>query len=723
MINSNDRSDDATVLDALLARHFGFTQFHPGQREPIDAVLAGEDVVVVMPTGAGKSLCYQLAALAMDGVTLVVSPLISLMKDQVDGLSARGLSAASLNSSMTSEETSNCIADLRSGKAKLLYVAPERFRNKGFQNLLAGLNVTLLAIDEAHCISQWGHDFRPDYMRLGSVLKAFPKAAVMALTATATPEVRDDIIKQLSLGQNGRQAPRVYVRGFRRDNLRLVVSHTSTHTEKLNRIARILPEYPTGIIYCSTRKQVERVGQMLKAMKVKHLIYHAGLTDDQRRLSQERFMGKDFPVAVATNAFGMGVDRSDLRFVIHWDVPGSMEAYYQEVGRAGRDGSLAHCELLYNYADVRTQEFFLDGSNPDPVTIVKVWDEVRAILQKGPKTSPLDEWGGLINATDNKIALHTCMGIYDRCGLVEREITAGKRCYTTSLIANADPERLTKMLPALEEKRKRDMKKLDLMLKYVNTRSCRHHFILDYFGEKAAMGAACGLCNNCGYDKASATRAPSEDEWGLIQKLLSCVGRLDGRFGRNTIIAVATGSTAKEIIDRDLQKVPTYGVLSGSRPDYLRKLFDELVRVGAVAVADNKYAVVSLTAHGREVAWRRVSVELHWPEVAVPVAAVSVAESVRFRRKRKGGSGRASRSSGESVLSSDKSALFAALKKWRKNESERKRVPTFMILSNSTLLAIAKNKPQTLNALAGVSGIGPVKLEAYGASILAVLVQ
>lgn len=720
-MTSNDKSSTADGIETLLSRHFGFQEFNPGQREPIETVLGGEDAVVVMPTGSGKSLCYQLAAMAMDGVALVVSPLISLMKDQVDGLAVRGIPAASLNSSLTSDETFSRISELRNGRTKLLYVAPERFRNKSFQNLLADLNVTLIAIDEAHCISQWGHDFRPDYMRLGAVLEGLPGARVMALTATATPEVQADIVRQLGLGTKGRSMPRVFVRGFRRDNLRLVMSNTPTHGDKLNRIARVLADFPTGIVYCSTRKQVERVGQMLKEEKVKHLIYHAGLNEEQRRRSQELFMGGEFPVMVATNAFGMGVDRADLRFVVHWDVPGSVEAYYQEVGRAGRDGALAHCELLYNYADVRTQEFFLDGSNPDPATVMNVWQEVRAILSEGPKTCPLDEWGELILATDNKIALHTCMGIYDRCGLVNREITSGRRCYTTSLVAGADQQRLRDLLPTLEEKRKRDMLKLERMLKYVNARSCRHQFILGYFGEKSAMGAACGHCDYCGFTKAVLSRAPTEEEWVIVQKLLSCVWRLDNRFGRNTILAVVTGANSEYITARKLQESPTYGVLAGAGLDYLRKLFDELVRAGAIAAAADQYAVVSLTPLGREVAWRRATVELHWPVQAMKAPAEVSRAPAAFRRSVEKRSSNVSPRPAVSVLTTEEGAVFDALKKWRQTQAVLQKVPAYRVFSNSTLQAIAVARPRTHQALTSISGIGPVKLAAYGEAVLNVI--
>ena len=710
-------------LDALLTTHFGFSSFQPGQREPIEAILNGGDAVVVMPTGAGKSLIFQLAALAMDGLTVVVSPLISLMKDQVDGLAERGLPATSLNSTLSASEVSERVADLRNGKTRLVYVAPERFRNKGFQGLLADLNVSLVAIDEAHCISQWGHDFRPDYMRLGAVVKTLPKARIMALTATATPEVRTDIAKQLGLGLEGRPTPHVFVSGFKRDNLRLMVSHVSTHGQKLGRIRQVLSSFPTGIIYCSTRKQVERVGEMLGDEKIKHLIYHAGLDDKQRHLTQDRFMGGEYPVVVATNAFGMGVDRQDLRFVIHWDVPGSIEAYYQEVGRAGRDGKVSHCELLYNYADVRTQEFFLDGSNPDPHVILDIWNDVKHILAGGPQTCSLEEWGERIMSTDNKITVHTCMGLFERCGLIDREIKAGTRCYTTSLIAGGDLKRLQEMLPGLEEKRCRDMRKLDLMLRYTNTHQCRHQFILDYFGEKAGHAGACGNCDHCGFDPAVRPRPPTEEEWPVVQKLLSCVGRLDGRFGRNTILAVATGSQTKDILDRNLHQLPTYGALAGKSPDFLKSLFDELGRAGAISLSSDQYAVASLTAAGREIAWRRQSVTLKWPShESRPVAPVLRPAPEPRRASKKAGRD-LSVINADRVLSAAEEVIFEELKEWRKEEAALQGVPAYIVFGNKTLKAIAIGRPHSHSALEKIPGVGPAKLEAYGNDLLKLLAE
>ncbi len=712
-----------TRLDALLSTHFGFSSFQPGQREPIEAVLNGGDAVVVMPTGAGKSLIFQLAALAMEGITVVVSPLISLMKDQVDGLAERGLPASSLNSTLSASEVAERVADLRSGKTRLVYVAPERFRNKGFQGLLADMNVSLVAIDEAHCISQWGHDFRPDYMRLGAVVKTLPRARIMALTATATPEVRDDIARQLGLGLEGRPTPHVFVSGFKRDNLRLMVSHVSTHDQKLRRIRQILSTFPTGIIYCSTRKQVERVGTMLGDEKIKHLIYHAGLDDKQRHLTQDRFMGGEYPVVVATNAFGMGVDRQDLRFVIHWDVPGSIEAYYQEVGRAGRDGNLSHCELLYNYADVRTQEFFLDGSNPDPQVILELWAEVKTLLGGGPMTCPLEEWGEQVHSTDNKITVHTCMGLFERCGLIDREIKAGSRCYTTSLVEGGDIKRLRDMLPGLEEKRRRDMRKLDLMLRYTNTHQCRHQFILDYFGEKAGHAGACGNCDHCGFDPSVRSRPPTEQEWPVVQKLLSCVGRLDGRFGRNTILAVATGSQAKDIMDRNLHQLPTYGALAGTPPDFLKSLFDELVRAGAISLSPDQYAVASLTAAGREIAWRRQSVTLKWPAREPRPAAPVFRPAPEPRRTSKKAARAISAIDTDRVLSAAEEMVFEELKEWRKEEAALQGVPAYIVFGNKTLKAIAMARPHTHSALEKIPGVGPAKLEAYGNDLLKLLAE
>ncbi|MEM7394431.1 MAG: ATP-dependent DNA helicase RecQ, partial [Verrucomicrobiota bacterium] len=326
-------SADTEQLTDALQKHFGFSTFLEGQDEAVSHVLNGTDTVVIMPTGSGKSLCYQLTSLLLDGITIVVSPLIALMKDQVDGLAQKKIPTTFINSTLSAHEMFERLDGIERGEYKLVYVAPERFRNQRFMNLLRSINVSLLAVDEAHCISQWGHDFRPDYLRIHLVVNELPHARVMALTATATPQVREDIATQLQLGQNGRPEPQILVHGFSRPNLSLNVTRASSHQIKLDRIREVVEQHETGIIYCSTRKQTERVCKSLKGLKQACGMYHGGMSDEDRKKVQDRFMDGRLSVVAATNAFGMGVDRADLRFVIHWDIPGSIEAYYQEVGR------------------------------------------------------------------------------------------------------------------------------------------------------------------------------------------------------------------------------------------------------------------------------------------------------------------------------------------------------------------------------------------------------
>jgi ATP-dependent DNA helicase RecQ len=362
-------------------RRLGLAEFRPGQREIIEAVVAGRPTIAVLPTGAGKSLCYQLPATILDGLTVVVSPLIALMKDQVDGLTARGVAATFVNSTLEPNEREQRLSAAIAGRVRLLYVAPERFRSSGFLTTLRRARVALLAVDEAHCIAEWGHDFRPDYARLGEVVRALRPARLVALTATATPDVQGEIAAQL-----GMESPAVFVRGFDRPNLAFEVEQAGGDRDKLDRLLRLLRDADggTAIVYAATRRKAEDVATALRTARVPARAYHAGLDDDERAAVQEAWSSGKLRVVVATNAFGMGVDKADVRLVVHHELPSSVEAYYQEAGRAGRDGRPARCVLLFNHRDVRTREWMItnagdEGPRPDAV-IARDKERLRAMM-------------------------------------------------------------------------------------------------------------------------------------------------------------------------------------------------------------------------------------------------------------------------------------------------------------------------------------------------------
>jgi len=367
-----ETSQGTQPLEAALQQHFGFTAFREGQRAVIRSVLEGAPTVGIMPTGAGKSLCFQLPALLLPGLTLVVSPLVALMKDQVDALAARNVAATFVNSSLSDSERRENLARALRGEVRLLYVAPERFRVPHFIEALAKVPIALLAIDEAHCISQWGHDFRPDYARLCEVRRTLRPPRTVALTATATPEVRQDIVRALDLAE-----PRIFVAGFDRPNLFLEVRHVRSWRTKVAAALELTRRGEAGIIYAATRKRAERLAAELSQGGASAAAYHAGLDPAARSQVQERFMAGETKVVVATNAFGMGIDKPDIRFVVHAQTPRSVEAYYQEVGRAGRDGEPARALLLFNHADVFLQERLAASSYPSPALVREVWERIR----------------------------------------------------------------------------------------------------------------------------------------------------------------------------------------------------------------------------------------------------------------------------------------------------------------------------------------------------------
>lgn len=407
-------------LDSALAQ-FGLTSFRPGQREVISAIVSGHDCMCVMPTGGGKSLCYQLPAVIRPGLTIVVSPLIALMKDQVDALGQKGIPAALINSTLSMSEQNERLQDVAAGKYKLVYVAPERLRSNRFLEAIRATPIQLLAIDEAHCISQWGHDFRPDYARLGRFREWLGDVQTVALTATATPRVREDIVQVLRLAK-----PKQFMSGFARPNLDFGVKSVKSDREKDEQIERFLKQEPgSGIIYAATRKGCDSLVEMIQSkLKISVGAYHAGMMLDQRRAIQERFMRNDLRIIVATNAFGMGIDKPDLRFVVHYNIPGSLEAYYQEAGRAGRDGKQSQCVLLYAMRDRYIQEFFIDNNYPERSVIQAVYE----FLLKRPE-DPIEltheQVRDALGLSISSEAIGSSLSVIARTGVVERLETGG----------------------------------------------------------------------------------------------------------------------------------------------------------------------------------------------------------------------------------------------------------------------------------------------------------
>ena len=407
-----DKTDPTTLLAT-----FGLSEFRPGQREVIDAVAAGEDVMCVMPTGGGKSLCYQLPSLSKKGTTIVVSPLIALMKDQVDTLQKLGIRASLINSSLSAMEQTEVLDEMARGDLNLVYVAPERLRNSRFLDAISNVNINLLAIDEAHCVSEWGHDFRPDYSRLGKFRERYLKdVQTIALTATATPMVRTDISDILRL-----KTPQVFVTGFARTNLRFSVTHAKSDREKDEELTRyISSQTGSGIIYAATRKRCEELAQWLPEKTRRSIgAYHAGLEPGQRQRVQDDFMSGKLSAIVATNAFGMGIDKSDIRFVVHYNIPGSLEAYYQEAGRAGRDGQTSECRLMFSYSDRYIQEFFIENRYPQRQTVKSVY-EFLLTREEDPIELTLEQIREEIGVKEGTEAIGTAQTLLAKAGVLRR---------------------------------------------------------------------------------------------------------------------------------------------------------------------------------------------------------------------------------------------------------------------------------------------------------------
>lgn len=634
---------DAITRDySTYLTRFGLQKFRAGQQHVVDAVFDGHDCLCIMPTGGGKSLCFQLPAIAREGTVLVVSPLIALMKDQVDRLLQQNVSATYINSSLSATEQFDRIDRMAAGEYDLIYIAPERMRSQRFIEAIEATKIQLLAIDEAHCISQWGHDFRPDYGRLGRLRQKIGAPQTIALTATATAHVREDICQVLEFDD-----PKIFVSGFARENLALSVTKPTSNSEKDQQLLQFIKSNAgAGIVYCSTRKACDHLSELLdKKLKREVSVYHAGLDPLARKKVQEKFSAGEIDVIVATNAFGMGIDKSDLRFVIHYNLPGSIEAYYQEAGRAGRDGKPARCQLMYSYQDRFIQEFFIENSYPsrdvveqvyrflcqvkaDPIelTLQELQNEIgisvgtegirvsETLLEKSGALERLDSQQNLASVRiDSKLPTivdmlpreatkrrHVLRAVESKIGTLKGErvyFATQDLCEETEMNWNGVQRALRELnkldcfdyvppfrgraihmlkrgpfkelkidFRELEKRKTEEFKRLESVITFAVSRSCRQLEILDYFGDE--IRKPCSKCDNCdpsgqGGRERNEDLVISENLGSLyvIQVTLSGVARGHGRYGKNLIAQMLCGSTNKKMKQLGLRKLSTYGLL------------------------------------------------------------------------------------------------------------------------------------------------------------------
>ncbi|MFA6180292.1 MAG: DNA helicase RecQ [Candidatus Methylopumilus sp.] len=597
----------------LLQDVFGYAEFRGRQQEVVEHVIAGGDALVLMPTGGGKSLCYQIPAILRPGLGIVISPLIALMQDQVEALQQLGVQAAFMNSSLSAEETYKVTSRILSGEISILYVAPERLMAGGFLNLLqqvqASVGLAVFAIDEAHCVSQWGHDFRPEYRQLTVLQERFSDVPRIALTATADAPTRAEIIERLSL-ENAEQ----FISSFDRPNIRYRITQKNNARQQLQNFLETEHADDAGIVYCLSRKKVEETAAWLQEKGWKALPYHAGLDAKVREANQRKFLREEGVIMVATVAFGMGIDKPNVRFVAHLDLPKSMEGYYQETGRAGRDGLAANAWMTYGLGDVVSMRQMLDSGD------------------------------------------------------------------------------------APEERKRVERQKLDALLGFCESTSCRHQTLLRYFGEDHP--GDCGQCDNClePVDSWDATQA--------AQMALSCVYRTGQRFGTGHLIDILLGKNTAQIEKFQHQNVTTFGIGKGLNQSQWSSVFRQLTAAGFLEADIQAYGGLKLTEAARPILKGAQEV---WQRRDAEPAKRNISKTERSARAR------------EAFAGANEDPLWQALKAKRMELAREQGVPPYVIFHDSTLLEILNQRPGSLTELGKITGVGQAKLAKYGDDFLQVL--